>query len=551
VFELDARERQAAEAALDALEARGVRANPYRAGRRLAIGRRGLAATAHPLASLAAVDALRDGGNAVDAAIAAAAVLAVVEPAMTGAGGDAFMLYYDAGRRQVYGLNGSGRSPAALSLEQFRARSPTDQGWEVVTVPGAVDAWTSAHGRFGRLALPRLLEPAIELAADGFAVTEIVAETWRDHAARLMGDAPARSVYLIDDRPPAAGQWFRNTRLAATLERIAADGRAGFYEGPVAAEIVRHARSTGGYFSLEDFAAHRSEWVAPIATDWGEWRIHQIPPNGQGLGVLLMLDLLAGFDLRAHPLDSAEYLHLLIEAKKLAYADLYRYVADPRSVSVPLAGLLDPDYAAARRRLIDPARAAGAVRPGRPTGSDTTCLATADGDGNAVSFINSLYFAFGSGIAGGDTGVLLQNRGAGFSLERGHPNCYAPSKRPYHTIIPGMVTRGDRPYLSYGLMGGTMQPQGHVQFLLAHLVHGLSIQEAIDLPRWNHVAGRQVLVEHGVPRRVMEGLRSRGHEIVPADHRSFGGAQAILLDTGTDAMFGASDPRKDGIALAI
>lgn len=554
MFELSGAELEAARRELRRLEARGNRVNPYFAGRRVAVGRRGMAASAHPLASLAAVDLLREGGNAVDAAVAAAAVLAVVEPAMTGPGGDVFAQYFDAASGVIYGLNGSGRSPAGLPFEHFERRAradAADRGWEVVTVPGAVDAWWTMHERFGRLAFERLLEPAAALAEDGYAVTEIVAETWRDHGPRLGHDAYARQFYLLDGRPPRCGEVFRNPAMAASLRTIGREGRDGFYEGSIATEIVAYARETGGYFELADFASHHSEWVTPISIPYRQYRVHQIPPNGQGLGVLIMLNMLKDDDLAHLGLNTPEYLHLLIESKKLAYADIHHYVADPASADVPLDGLLSESYARLRRRRIDPAQAAASVAPGVPAGSDTTYLTTVDAHGNAVSLINSLYHAFGSGIVGGKTGILLQNRGAGFSLQPEHPNGYAAGKRPFHTIIPGMVTRDGRLYMSYGLMGGPMQPQGHVQFLLAHLEHGLGIQEAADLPRWQHTQGRQVLVEHGIDAATVRALCDRGHEPIPADHRAFGGAQAIRIDPDTGAYFGASDPRKDGFALGL
>lgn len=535
-------------------EGRGIRANPYRAGRSMTMSRHGIVASEHTLATLAGVDMLRSGGSAMDAALAAAATVAVVEPMMTGPGGDAFILYYEAKTGQVHALNGSGRAPAALTLDYFRdhGKDRIDaRSWEAVTVPGAVDAWCEAHQRFGKKQLADVLEPAIRYARDGFAVTEVVSLAWGAYGRQLSEDRWARETYLVDGEPPALGTVFKNPNLAHSLQLIADGGRDAFYRGPIAEEIVRYAQETGGFLTTSDFASHTSTWVEPIHTDYRGYEVYQCPPNGQGIGVLMMLNILEGYDLQAMRFNSPEYLHTLIEAKKLAYADLYRYVADPDAGPVPTAELLSKDYAARRRELIDPQHAAASVDFGLPVGSDTTYLTAIDDEGNACSFINSLYSAFGSSIVGGKTGILLQNRGDGFTLEEGHPNQLAPGKRPYHTIIPGMVLKDGKLYMSYGLMGGAMQPQGHVQFLLAHLEFGLNIQEAADVPRWRHLDGARVLLEHGTPKETMQALEALGHDVDPANLSEFGSAQAVLVHPETGTYFGASDPRRDGAAIGF
>ncbi len=527
-----------------------IRANPYVAGRRVAIGANGMVASAHPYATLAGLDMLRDGGNAIDAAITVAAVLAVVEPAMTGMGGDVFALYYDAATKRVNGLNGSGRAPAALTFDFFQDKgaATVDAGaWEAVTVPGAVDAWWTAHDKFGRKPFGELLEPAITFAAEGYRVGERVAGDWAACVDSLSTDAKA--IYSRNGKAPGVGELMINAKLAESLRLVATGGPDAYYRGPIAAAIVDYAAATGGFLTADDFAEHRSTWVDPIYTDYRGFRCWQIPPNGQGLGVLMMLNILDSAGVSAMSFNSPEYLHMLIEAKKLAYEDLYAYVADPAANDLITDKLLSKQYAKDRAKLIDRGKAADIVDPGLPAGSDTTCFSVADGDGNAVSFINSIFAPFGSGIVGGESGILLQNRGAGFSLQPGHVNCYAPGKRPFHTIIPGMVTRDDDLYLAYGLMGAAMQPQGHAQFLLSHLDHGLTLQEAADVPRWNHLSGLQVLMEHGTPLSTMEALAVLGHTVVPVDWELMGGAQAIMLDQGTGCYVGASDPRKDGLAL--
>lgn len=518
-----------------------------------------MVATSHPAATLAGLDMLRAGGSAIDGAVAAAAMLAVVEPMMTGIGGDAFLLYYladpDGGRGELFGLNGSGRSPLGLARDDIPGRTIEPNSWPAVTVPGAVDLWQTAHERFGRLRFADLLGPAIETAEAGFPVSERVQSTWTVCTERLRRDRAAAEHYLADGDAPELGATFRSPALARSLRRISEGGRDAFYLGPIAEEIVRYAGETAGFLTLEDFRRHRSTWVDPIGTMYRGREVLQLPPNGQGLGALLMLNLLENFDLASMEVAGPEHTHLLVEAKKLAYADLYAHVGDPEAEplgshgGVPLSDLLDKAYARERSRLIHPGRASERPSPGDiPTGSDTVYLAVVDGEGNAASFINSLYLPFGSAITGGDTGIMLHCRGAGFTLRPGHPNEYRPGKRPFHTIIPGMVLERGRLDLCYGVMGGPFQPQGHAQLLTNHYDHGLSLQAAIDRPRWRHTAGLELLCERGMEPGAVEGLAALGHSVRSAGGAEFGGAQAIRLDRhGT--LHGASDPRKDGAAL--
>ena len=533
-------------------ETKFYRANPGRPGRSITMSQHGIIATEHMLASQAGLDMLRSGGSAMDAAIAAASTLAVVEPMMTGMGGDAWFLYYEAKTGKVHALNGSGHSPKALTREYFDAKSATsidDESWEAVTVPGAVDAWYTGHKRFGKKPWNEVLAPAIRYAEKGFPVYEVLGMVWKLTGPELKKDAAASATYLVDGKAPAIGSIFKSPKLAQSLRAVAEGGRDAYYKGAIAQEIVRYAQETGGFLTLDDFAAHASTWVEPVTVNYRGYDVYQCPPNGQGMGVLMMLNILEGYDLKSMRYDSPEHLHLMIEAKKLAYADLYKFVADPELVKVPVTGLLSKEYAAKRRKLIDAKHAMPATDPGIPKDGDTTYLTVIDDEGNACSFINSLYAAFGSKKVGGETGILLQNRGAGFTLERGHFNEYAPGKRPYHTIIPGMVLKDGKLYMSYGLMGGDMQPQGHVQFLTNHLDFGYTIQEAVEAPRWRHQDGLNVIVEPGMPEDGVAGLTALGHSVKPSMFLEFGGSQVVLVDPVTGVYFGASDPRKDGAAL--
>jgi gamma-glutamyltranspeptidase/glutathione hydrolase len=526
-----------------------MRDNQY-PGRSVVMSTRGMIATSQPMATQTGLAVLQQGGNAMDAAIAASAVLCVTEPQATGIGGDCFLLYHEAKTGKLHGLNGSGRAPARATLEEFERRGlmqVPESGILSVIVPGAVDAWQTALERFGTRSLEKLLQPAIAFAADGYAVTPVVAKAWQNNAAVLAPHAESRRDYLVDGRAPAAGTLHRQPRLAESLRRIARGGRDAFYRGPIAEAIVRHSHAHDGLLELEDFAAYRSEWVEPISTDYHGVRVYEIPPNGQGITALMTLSILEQADLRGLTHLSADHLHLVIEAFKLAWAERDEYVADPAFNRLPVAEMLSKEFAARQYARIDPQRAAPyPVQPAARAHRDTVYLSVVDRDRNAVSFINSLYYPFGSGVVAGDTGIMLQNRGAGFVLEPGHFNCIAPRKRPLHTIIPAMAYRGDD-LLSFGVMGGEYQPMGHVTVLTNWLDFGLDLQEAIDAPRFMP-GGGVVALERPVPQEVLKALQQRGH-VVGRTELALGGAQAIYVDAKNGVLSAGSDPRKDGCAL--
>ncbi len=532
----------------------------FRSQRSMILGRRGMVCASQALASAAGAEVLRLGGNAVDAAVGAAAVLGVVEPFSTGIGGDCFMLIWNAAERRLYGLNGSGRAPAALSIDRLQAHGLTEmpmQGMLPVTIPGAVHAWCAALQRFGSQSISDVLQPAIHYSRDGFPVTEIIAHQW-DLIIRfgVLGHPDALRTFSIDGRAPRLGEVFRVPALADTLERIAAGGADAFYRGAIAEEIVAFSRANGGVHSMEDFADHRSTWVEPIATDYRGYRLYEIPPNGQGITALVALNILENFDLAAYPLGSRECIHLRIEAVKLAFADRNRYVADPEHAAVPTEALLSKDYAHGRAALISLRRALKRVAPGSVrVGTDTVYLTAADAAGNIVSLINSLYFPFGSGMVAGDTGVALQNRGYGFVLDPAHPNCLAPRKRPFHTIIPAMLFLDGRPVVSFGVMGGDVQAQGHVQVVSNLVDYDLNIQEALDYPRFHYLDTDRVALEpeHGL--ELSRRLTEIGHDVVGDDavaiRGGFGGGQGIMIDPATGCLWGGSDRRKDGCAIGF
>lgn len=514
--------------------------------------------TSQPLASFAAATMLREGGNALDAAVCAAATLGVVEPFMTGVGGDCFMLIWHAADQRLYGLNGSGRAPRAATRQALLDRGHTQMpmfGMLAVTVPGAVDAWSTALGRFGTRTLADVLAAAIHYAEEGFAVSEIIAQQW-GFAAGLLQQLEAQRTFTVDGRAPRLGEIVRLPGLARSLRALAAGGRDAFYRGELADAIVACSRSYGGLLDADDLAAHTSDWVEPIGTEYRGHRVCELPPNGQGLTALLALNILECFDLAALAEDPAAVSHLQIEAVKLAFADRNRYIADPAQVAVPVAHLLAKDYAQGRAALIDPEKASKRLVPGvvGPR-SDTVYLTTADAAGNVVSLINSLYLAFGSGMVAGDSGIVLQNRGYGFSLDPQHPNCIAPGKRPFHTIIPAMLLKEGRPLVSFGVMGGDMQAQGHVQVVSNLVDGGCNIQEAIDRPRFNYLDTDRVALERALAERVGAALARRGHvvedEAAAMLRGGFGGAQGIMIDSRTGAYWGGSDARKDGCAIGF
>ncbi len=514
------------------------------------LARNGMVATSQPLATAAGLRILQQGGNAIDAAIAAAAVLNVVEPHMTGIGGDAFAIVYWSKTGELAGLNASGRAPAAMTLDYLKKKGYTsmpDSGVDAITVPGAFDGWFSLHGKFGKLKLADVLAPAIEYAENGFPVSEIISNQWQLMAGRLMRDEWAKKTFMPDGHPLQQGEIFYNRNLAATFRKLAAGGRDAFYKGEIAEKIVKAIRDKGGVMTMEDLASHKSEWVKPIGVNYKGYDLYELPPNGQGMAALQMLNILEGFDLKSLGHNSAEYLHLLVEAKKLAFADRARYIADPDFAKIPVEKLLSKPYAAERRKLIDRERARQEYEPGNAEQSDTIYLTVVDRDHNAVSFINSLFDAFGSGVVASDTGICLHNRGAGFSLNPDSWNRVEGRKRPMHTIIPAFVMKDGKPLWSYGVMGGDNQPQAHAQVFLNMIEFGMNVQEAGEAARFRHTGGRLGL-ESGIGAEVRRLLAIKGHTVVNMID-SYGGYQGILVDPKTGVLMGGSDPRKDGCAM--
>lgn len=526
-------------------------------GRSPVYGTNGMAATSMPIATLTALDILRQGGNALDAAIAASAVLAVVEPQSTGIGGDCFCLYAPAGVGEVIAINGSGRAPAEATAQAIRSAGliqiPQNSA-HAVTVPGAISAWGLLSEKLGRLGLDRLLQPAIRYAEDGWPVHARVAMDWATAAGRLNDSETARDQFLVDGQAPTAGYNFVQPALGKTLRQIAAQGPSAFYEGAVAADMVATLRGQGGLHTEEDFASGRAsaEFVEPISARWRGMDIFQCPPNGSGLLVLMLLGILGNFET---PLDgplSAIRLHRHIEAARLVYRDRDAFLADPSQAAVPVGRLTSAQYLLDLRTAISDDRAMPILPPAGasvmlPPHKDTVYLCVVDRDGNACSFINSLFEPFGSGIYARQSGVLLHNRGASFRLEEGHPNCIAPGKRPMHTIIPGMVMKDGHPLMPFGVMGGHFQPMGQSLFLTNHFEFGLDIQEALDLARLFPRDGK-VQVERGIPALALGALRALGHQCEEI-HNPHGGGQAILIDRERGWFVGGSDPRKDGCAL--
>ena len=526
----------------------------YPSRRSMVVSTGGSVATSHPLAAQAGLQMLAQGGTAADAVIAAAAVLNVVEPMSTGIGGDAFALVYDAKTKRVTALNGSGRAPQTLHRGVFTEKGLSSiplNGVLPITVPGAVAAWESLIQAHGNLGFDAILAPAIRYARDGFAVSEIIARGWANAEAKLRLHPDAARTYLPNDRAPKLGEIFRQPELAATFEAIVAGGADAFYRGSIADRIVRALARDGAYLSKADMAAHQSEWVAPAMASYRGYDVFECPPNGQGLTALIALRLLEGFDMQQYAPQSAESLHVQIETMRLAFADAAQYIADPAFKHVPIAGLLSESYIAPRRNLVD-MHAVGDVHAGvLPISNDTVYITAVDQWGNAVSFINSRYYGFGSGVVAGDTGICMQNRGACFVLEEGHPNALEPGKRPYHTIIPCMVTKNDALWASFGVMGGFMQPQGHTQMLVNMIDYGMNPQEALDAPRYELLEpyeGKKTLSLEHAP-EVQQQLRALGHDIVPAAVGGFGGGQIIVVQDGV--AYAGSDPRKDGAAVGL
>jgi gamma-glutamyltranspeptidase/glutathione hydrolase len=528
------------------------------------VGRRGMVATSQPLAVAAGLELLRAGGNAADAAVATAAALNVTEPTSTGIGGDCFALYYDASSKQVTALNGSGRSPAALTLdllakEGHKDHLPAYHG-HTVTVPGAAAGWADLIAKHGRLSLGQALAPAIRLAEEGFPVAPVTSYFWARGAANQLSKAANGGELTISGRGPRPGEIFRNPGLARTFRTLAEGGKRAFYEGEIAEAIVAVLSESGAVMTTADLAEHVSTWDAPISTDYRGYRIWECPPNGQGLAALLAINVLEDFDIASKPAFSVERWHLMIEAMRLAFADTRWFVADPATNPAPLEELLSKTYAAARRKLIKTRKASPELSHGMPTSSnDTVYLTVIDGEGNACSFINSNYHGFGTGIVPKGWGFTLQNRGFGFSLDPNHPNALAPRKRPYHTIIPAMITHADNNdlYTSYGVMGGFMQPQGHMQVALSLIDDAVDPQAALDRPRFcieDGTAAGSVSLEQGLPAETVAGLAALGHQVrvVEGMERAvFGRGQVILRDRETGALWGGSDPRADGLAMSL
>ena len=526
------------------------------------IARHGMAATSQPLATQAALDILKAGGNAVDAAIAANAVLGLVEPVSNGIGGDLFAIVWDAETQKLYGLNASGRSPKSLTLQWYKDHGYTSipaLGPLPVSVPGCVDGWFELHGKFGKLSMDKILAPAIDYAREGFPVSELIAWYWQ-HSINSRKKYPNfLDTFTINEQAPQKGEIFRNPGLAATLQTIASEGRDAFYKGKIAHIIANYMQQNGGFLAYEDLAAHHSEWVNPVSTRYRGYDVWELPPNGQGIAALQMLNILEGYDIASFGFGSKEHIHYFVEAKKLAYEDRAKFYADPAFNKIPLDWLVSKEYADERRNLIDARRAARSYEPGNPPqNGDTVYLTVADRDGNMVSLIQSNYMGMGSGMTPPGLGFCLQNRGNLFTLKEGHFNSYAPGKRPFHTIIPAFITKDGKPWISFGVMGGAMQPQGHVQIIMNLIDFGMNLQEAGDAPRIRHIGSSQptgekmtgggsVNLESGFDYETVRELEKMGHR-VEFTVGGYGGYQAIMFDGKNKVYYGASESRKDGQA---
>jgi gamma-glutamyltranspeptidase / glutathione hydrolase len=521
---------------------------PYRS-RRQPVLARNVVATSQPLAVQAGIAMLQRGGNAVDAALATAIALTIVEPCSNGLGSDLFAIVWDG--RELVGLNASGRAPAATSSARYVGkRGIPERSWEAVTIPGAVSGWAALSQRFGALPFGDLFVPAIRYARDGFAVSPVVAERWSLAANVLPHDLGFAEHFLPHGRAPQVGERFACPAMATSMEKIAATYGNAFYRGDLAESMVVDARSHGALHSLADFAAHTIDWVKPLALDYGDATVHEIPPNGQGIAAQMALGILRSFDLAALPPDSVACQHLEIEAMKLAFADAHRYVSDPRTMQVSAAALLDSEYLASRARMIDPKRAQD-FGPGEPPKGGTVYICAGDENGTIVSLIQSNYMGFGSGVVVPGTGISLQNRGAGFSLTPGHPNEIGGGKRPFHTIIPGFLTQKGAPLAAFGVMGGPIQPPGHVQTLVRLLAFGMNPQAALDAPRWKCNGGLSIDLEDSAAPELRAGLVALGHELktVADSYMDFGAGQFIVRTE--NGYVGASDPRRDGQAAGF
>ncbi|MCE5230254.1 gamma-glutamyltransferase [bacterium] len=510
----------------------------------------GVIATSHPMASAAGFKVLADGGNAIDAAVTAACTLGVVEPMMTGIGGDMFALVWSAKDKKLYGINASGWSGSKSTLEFVKSKGVTklsSTGPLSITVPGAVDGFNQLMKKFGTIGMKRALAPAIDYAGGGVPVEPVILENWKNNAKNLV-TPEAKAAFLIDGRLPKPGELFKNEKLAKTLKRLAARPDS-FYRGDIAKEIAESMEKQGAMLTLADFNDYHAEWIEPISTTYRGVELFELPPNGQGIAALEMLNILEGFDLKSLGQNSAEAIHLQVEAKRLAYADLYALVADPKKAKVPVKEMLSKEYAAKRRALIDPNRAMAEPMPGISSDGDTVYLCAADKDGNMISMIFSIAGQFGSGVMAGETGILMQDRGFGFTLDPKHPNVLAPRKRPFHTIIPAMALKDGKPWVAYGVMGGTMQPQGHAQVLCNLVDFGMNIQQAGEAPRWRHET-KGVWLESLIGDDVRKALAAKGHTMIGnTPPTSFGGYQGVMRNPLGPGWIAGSDPRKDGMAV--
>jgi gamma-glutamyltranspeptidase/glutathione hydrolase len=525
------------------------------AQRSLAMGKQGIVASSQSLATLTGNKILQKGGNAIDAAVAMVSILSVVEPYNVGLGGDAFALIYLAKEKRLVGMNASGRAPYQASIQKYKERGLSEipeRGILAVTVPGGLHGWNEALERYGTLKLSDVFDDAIHYAENGFPVTEVIAGEWKEMEGLLRSSESSSRVYLIDERAPRPGQIFMNKDLARTYRNIAAGGIGTFYGGEICDAIIETSNRLQGLFSHQDFKDHTTTWVEPISTDYRGYTIYELPPNGQGLTALEMLNMLEGYDIESLAPNSPEYLHLLIEAKKAAFEDRDGFITDPEFEKIPVDQLLSKDYARKIRARIKIEEACSPSQFSENGGSSETVYVTAvDQDRNAVSFISSLFMPFGSGVVVDETGIILQNRGKSFSLNPKHRNRLEPHKRPMHTIIPGMAFKDGEFLMSFGVMGGDMQPQGHVQFLVNLIDFGMNLQEAMDAPRIRHLKGMEVYLEEGIPDETAVALSQKGHQIIRelSPINQVGGGQAIFLDRKQNVLLGGSDRRKDGCAI--
>ncbi len=525
------------------------------------IAQHGMACTSQPLATQTAIDILKAGGSAIDAAIAADAVLGLTEPTGSGIGGDLFAIIWDAGTKKLYGLNASGRSPKALTREMLLnkgLKSIPSLGPLPVSVPGCVDGWFELHRKFGKLSMKQILAGAINYARDGFPVSEVIAYYMGSNSRSLQQYPNFKETYMPDGKSPQKGEIFKNPRLANTLQKIADGGRDAFYKGDIAKTIADYMKRNGGYLSYEDLATHKSEWVEPVSSNYRGYDIWELPPNSQGIAALQMLNIMEGYDVKSMGFGSAEYIHLFVEAKKLAFEDRAKFYADPTFNQIPVKQLISKEYAAERRKLLDRNKSSKRQLPGNPEHGNTIYLTVADEAGNMISFIQSNYRGMGSGMTPDGLGFVLQDRGEMFTLEENHVNTYAPGKRPFQTIIPAFITKDGQPWVSFGVMGGAMQPQGHVQIVVNLIDFGMNLQEAGDAPRIQHFGSSEptgekmmdggiVCLESGFEYETIRTLMQKGHKI-QYDLGGYGGYQAIMYDSKNKVYLGASESRKDGEA---